>query len=86
MEQTPRYRATPHLGPVLKQQGRSKVWVAQTIKANPGHISNIVRRKRTLSGEHAERISQALGVPSFLLFELADASDTLAIKSTETSA
>lgn len=62
------YRAT-HLGAILKQQGRHKAWLAGAIDRSPATVTRLLAGKTT-DERIAERISELLGVPIFLAFDV----------------
>lgn len=59
-----------NLGAVLRDQGRFQRWLARQVGVSESLISYVIRGERTLGKREAERISQILGVPFFLLFDL----------------
>lgn len=62
------YRAT-HLGAILKQQGRHKAWLASAIDRSPATVTRLLAGKTT-DERIAQRISELLGVPIFLAFDV----------------
>ena len=58
---------------VITQQGRVKAWLAKEAGITPGHLSNVISGARTVSEPEARQIANILGVPLFLVFELATA-------------
>lgn len=73
MDTTQRFVAT-HLDDVLKQQGRSRVWLARRIGVSPSLMQFICTGRRTASAEVVRDVEAALGVPFFLMFESTEVS------------
>jgi plasmid maintenance system antidote protein VapI len=59
---------------VLREQGRLQKWVAKQIGVTESMISHVLKGRKTLSRSQAERVSQVLGVPFFVLFNLCEGS------------
>lgn len=72
-----RYRATDHLRTVLREQGRKRSWLARQAGISPTLLHYLMSGERTAAAAVAERISLALGVPLFLLFERTGMSERL---------
>lgn len=70
-----RYRATA-LSQVLKDQGRHQRWLASRVGMTEATLSRVVNGISRVERGNAERIAVVLGVPLFLIFELADGSKT----------
>ena len=68
--QVERFRATG-LGEVIDEQGRKRRWLADRIGVSESYLSMIITGGRTVDRSLGERIGALLGVPFFLLFELA---------------
>jgi hypothetical protein len=68
--QAERYRATG-LGEVIDEQGRKRRWLADRVGVSEAYLSMIISGMRTVDRSLGERIGALLGVPFFLLFELA---------------
>jgi transcriptional regulator with XRE-family HTH domain len=66
-----RYRAT-NVIPTLRDQGRTVSWLARRVGLSRQYTSDIVHGHVDAHGPLAERISEALGVPLFLLFAVSD--------------
>ena len=74
MDTKERFIAT-HLDDVLKQQGRSRVWLARRIGVSSSLMQFICTGRRTASAEVVEDVEAALGVPFFLMFKSTEVSD-----------
>lgn len=74
MEQHKRYRATG-LAQTLQEQGRHQRWLARKLGVHESMVSRIVAGERPASEMQAQRISELLMVPLFLLFELTNVSN-----------
>jgi plasmid maintenance system antidote protein VapI len=70
-ERIARFRAV-NLGETIAEQGRTKRWVAGRAGIHETLLSHFIAGRRTVPAPTAERISEALGVPIFLLFVSAD--------------
>jgi hypothetical protein len=67
---TERYRAT-ELGQVIDAQGRKRRWVADRVGISESYLSRIIAGEKTIDRARGERIGSLLGVPFFVLFEVA---------------
>jgi len=65
---TERYRTTA-LKDVIESQGRTKRWVASQAGFSESMLGHVIAGRKTIGREQAERISTAIGVPFFVLFE-----------------
>lgn len=72
-----RFQAT-HLAAILDDQGRKRSWLAKRVGISSEWLRQILNEQAYLSEELAVRIAEALGVPLFLAFDLADASEVAA--------
>lgn len=69
-----RFTAT-NLGSVLREQGRKRKWLAGRVGTSESLIGKLLNGERTVSRDVAERITAAVGVPFFVLFELYELDD-----------
>jgi antitoxin component HigA of HigAB toxin-antitoxin module len=69
--------AKPQLRDAVEVQGRRYDWLADKAGVTKFHLSHVLAGRRRLNQDQADRVSQALGIPLFLLFELPDGSDLL---------
>lgn len=70
-EQSDRFLAKG-LGDVMDEQGRKRRWLADRIGVSESYLSMVISGGRTVDRALGERIGSLLGVPFFLLFELAE--------------
>lgn len=56
------------LGPVLDERGIKSAWLARRVGVSRGHMTNVVKGRRTVGRPAAETVAALLGVPLFLLF------------------
>ena len=68
MDTTTRYRATDQLTATLRDQERSRRWLARKMKVSATLLTLLVQGKRTVSAEPAHRAAEALGAPFGSLF------------------
>ena len=60
---------------VLEAQGRKKRWLAQEAGLSESYLGRVIKRYRTISKADATKVSAALGIPLFLLFEFTEVSN-----------
>lgn len=71
MSESAQYRAIG-LRETLKLQGRKARWLAQKVGVHEALLSHAMSGNRTIDATAANRISELLGVPFFVLWELSD--------------
>jgi transcriptional regulator with XRE-family HTH domain len=71
MEEQARYTGT-RLGLVMKEQGRTKRWLAQRIGVSESLVGKVISGDRTMPEYKARLAAAALGLPFGVLFELRD--------------
>jgi transcriptional regulator with XRE-family HTH domain len=69
MNNTPRYSGT-RIKTVLDDQGRRQDWLAAKVDVTPATVNRWIHGTRTLDFQQAMKVSNALGVPFSLMFEL----------------
>ena len=57
---------------VIDEQGRKRRWLAERVGVSEAYLSLIIAGSRTVDRALGERIGALLGVPFFLLFEIAE--------------
>lgn len=75
-----RYDATL-LTRVLRDQGRKQRWLADQIGTHESLVSEWVNGHRTISERRARQVADVLGVPFYLLFTVANATEKEALAS-----
>jgi hypothetical protein len=63
-----RFFAT-NLEATIKAQGRTKRWVAKRAGFSESMLGHVMARRKTIGRKAAEKVSEALDVPFFVLFE-----------------
>lgn len=82
MEETRRLFAKPELTDTVRRQGRLQTWLASLIGKDKTYITYVMKGRRSISFQDAERITLALGVVDvFLLFDFAPAAELVATES-----
>ena len=74
MDTTTSYTATGYLAETLRKQGRMAAWVATQIGVTRSGMTRIMAGERKIDERRAQAVSDLLGVPFGVLFEIADAS------------
>ena len=59
----------------MRAQGRKQRWLAAQLGFNESHFTRALAGRKTLSREQAEILCRILGVPLFLIFDCAYASE-----------
>lgn len=79
MEETRRLIAKPDLAETVRRQGRLQTWLASLIGKDNPYITHMIKGRRSITIQDAERITLALGVVDvFLLFDFAPATTVVA--------
>lgn len=65
------------LDEVLMAQGRKQRWLAGQIGVSEGHLSHVIRGKRSVNEQVGRRIAELVQVPFPLLFRFTDGNDSL---------
>jgi transcriptional regulator with XRE-family HTH domain len=82
MEEQARYTGT-QLGLVMKEQGRTKRWLAQRIGVSESLVGKVISGDRTMPESKARQAASALGLPFGVLFELRDGGILLPVEERE---
>lgn len=64
------------LAKFLRDSGRKQRWLAEQIGTHESLVSEWVNGRRTISERRARQVAAVLGVPFYLLFPVANASES----------
>ncbi len=62
-----RHYFAPTVEQIIDTRGLKRAWIAQRLGVSPGHLTHMLRGRRTVSDTNAQVVADLLGVPVFIL-------------------